>query len=283
MTTLSHFPRHGIARALLRLHRVPLLGWAALVVAGAAALTRGDELRNAQLLAWLPCAVAACLGAALIGRELERGTATLAWTQSVTPARWLAAKLAVPAAALLGGTAALTALFRWSWLTGPDNGVNRWNSEYFHAAGPVGPAYVLLGLALGALAALLTRRTLPAAGLALGGIWLAYHLGDRVRSSLWPANEVRGPWGPELNHVDQVEFGMILESGERASGLDCGAQAAPGDLATCLADHGAVDFYASIHPTAHYWPIQLVETAIILTLAAATTAATFRTLRRRLP
>jgi hypothetical protein len=288
MTTLSHSPRsqrRGLASAVLRLHRVPLWAWAVMVIAGAVGLNAGpDELRSAQLLAWLPCGIAACVGAVLIGRELEHGTATLAWTQSVSPARWLAAKLAVTAAALFGGTAVLTLVFRWVWVSGPDGGVNRWNSEYFHAAGTVGPAYVLLGLALGALAALLTRRTLPAMGLAVAGIGLAYHLGDRVRSSLWPASEVRGPWSSSLNSpADQLEFGMIMESGERVSGLDCSGQAVPGDLSTCLSDHGAVDFYAKLHPTSHYWPIQLVETGIVLALAAATVATAFWALRRRLP
>ncbi|MCC5032888.1 ABC transporter permease [Streptomyces sp. WAC 00631] len=312
MTTLSHSPRHGPTRAVLRLHRVPLWVWTVLVIAGAGGLTWlyalgqeaasygacggtgmpecatemrywGSEHQSAKLLAWLPCGIAACAGAVLTGRELEHGTATLAWTQSVSPARWLAAKLAVPVVALLGGTTALTLMFRWVWGAGPDGGVNRWNSEYFHAAGSVGPAYVLLGLALGAPAALLTRRTLPAMGLALAGIGLAYHLGDRFRSSLWPASEVRGPWDSALNHVDQLEFGMIMESGERVSGLDCSDQAAPGDLGTCLSDHGAVDFYARIHPTSHYWPIQLVETGIALALAAAAVAAAFWVLRRRLP
>lgn len=135
MTTLSHAPHHGLTRAVLRLHRVPLRVWAVLVVAAAGGLFwlhelqqqpaslgahcggtgmlpcatdmryKVSELRAAQLLAWLPCAVAACTGAVLIGRELERGTVILAWTQSVTPVPWLAAKLAVPAAALCGGTA----------------------------------------------------------------------------------------------------------------------------------------------------------------------------------
>ncbi|MFF0291532.1 ABC transporter permease [Streptomyces sp. NPDC005262] len=242
----------------------------------------GHELDFAQLLAWLPFG-AACVGAALIGRELQRGTATLAWTQSVSPARWLAVKLAVPAVALLGGMTALTLMFRWVWVSGPDSGVNRWSSIYFNAAGSVGPAYVLLGLMLGALAALLTRRTLPAMGLALVGIGLAYNLGDGVRSSLWPASEVRGPWDAALNHVYQLDFGMIMESGKHVSGLDCTDQAVPGDLSTCLSDHGAVDFYAKFHPTSHYWPIQLVETGIVLALAAAAVAAAFWVLRRRLP
>ncbi|MGW1090090.1 ABC transporter permease [Streptomyces sp. NPDC002596] len=315
MTTLSHSPRRGLTWAVLRLHRVPLWVWTVMAIVGAGGLIwlyelgqeaapysgrcgvggtgtlqcatemryEGSELDFAQLLAWLPCGIAACAGAALIGRELEDGTATLAWTQSVSPVRWLAAKLAVPAVALLGGMAVLTLMFRWVWVSGPDSGVNRWNSEYFHAAGSVGPAYVLLALALGALAALLTRRTLPAMGLALVGIGLAYNLGDTVRSSLWPASEVRGPWDATLNHVDQLDLGMITESGKHVSGLDCIDQAVPGDLSTCLSDHGAVDFYAKIHPTSHYWPIQLVETSIVLALAAAAVAAAFWVLRRRLP
>jgi hypothetical protein len=243
----------------------------------------GSEAQSARFLAWLPCGIAACVGAVLIGRELEQGTATVAWTQSLSPARWFAAKLAVPAVALLAGVAVLTLMFRWAWLSGPEGGINRWNSEYFHAAGTVGPAYALLGLALGALAALLVRRTLPAVGLALAGIGLAYHLGDRFRSALWPASEVLGPWDSSLNHVDQLDFGMVMASGEYVSGLDCGDQAVPGDLATCLADHGAVDFYARFHPTSHYWPIQLVETGLVLALAAAVVAAAFWALRRRLP
>ncbi|MET4647855.1 hypothetical protein ABID95_007625 [Streptomyces atratus] len=313
MTTLSQSPRRGLTWAVLRLHRVPLWAWTVMAIAGAGGLIwlyelgqeaysgrcgvggtgtlqcaaemryEGNELDFAHLLAWLPCGIAACVGAALIGRELEDGTTNLAWTQSVSPVRWLAVKLAVPAVALLGGTAVLTLMFRWVWVSGPDGGANRWNSEYFHAAGTVGPAYVLLGLALGALAALLMRRTLPAMGLALVGIGLAYTLGDGVRSSLWPASEVRGPWDATLNHVYQLDLGMITESGEHVSGLNCTDQAVPGDLSTCLSDHGAVDFYAKIHPTSHYWPIQLVETGIVLALAAAAVAATFWVLRRRLP
>lgn len=313
MTTLSHSPRRGLTWAVLRLHRVPLWAWAVMVIAGAggliwlyelsqeAAPSSGScggtmmlqcaagtryamsELHSAQLLAWLPCGIAACAGAVLIGRELEHGTVILAWAQSVSPVRWLAAKLAVTAVALLAGTASLTLMFRWVWVSGPDGGVNRWNSEYFHAAGSVGPAYVLLGLVLGALAALLTRRTLPAVGLAVVGIGLAYHLGDTVRSSLWLTSEVRGPWDSALNHADQLELGMIMKSGEHVSGLDCNGQAVPGDLSTCLSDHGAVDFYAKIHPASHYWPIQLVETGLVLVLAAAAGAAAFWVLRRRLP
>ncbi|MFD4142619.1 MULTISPECIES: hypothetical protein [unclassified Streptomyces] len=35
------------------------------------------------------------------------------------------------------------------------------------------------------------------------------------------------------------------------------------------------------HPTSHFWPLQLVETGIVLTLTAALTTAAFVVLRRR--
>ncbi|UYM24311.1 hypothetical protein OIM90_17060 [Streptomyces sp. AD16] len=50
------------------------------------------------LLLALPVAVAAWAGAALTGAEQERGTAALAWTQSVSPRRWIAVKWAVAGA-----------------------------------------------------------------------------------------------------------------------------------------------------------------------------------------
>ncbi|MCZ7459444.1 hypothetical protein [Streptomyces sp. WMMC940] len=43
---------------------------------------------------------------------------------------------------------------------------------------------------------------------------------------------------------------------------------------------GVTDF-ARTHPPSHFWPIQLVETGIVLALAAVATYAAFRVLRRR--
>ncbi|MFI1409860.1 hypothetical protein ACH4Y0_08055 [Streptomyces sp. NPDC020707] len=65
-----------------------------------------------SLISVVPLLVAAFAGGALIGRELDSGTAELAWTQSVSPARWLTAKLALPATLLVLGTLALVLLRR---------------------------------------------------------------------------------------------------------------------------------------------------------------------------
>ncbi|MFD9225658.1 hypothetical protein ACFWDI_37925 [Streptomyces sp. NPDC060064] len=47
----------------------------------------GNMSLAATVIAWLPLAVAVHVDGVLTGRELERGTTALSWTQSVTPAR----------------------------------------------------------------------------------------------------------------------------------------------------------------------------------------------------
>ncbi|WP_308216378.1 hypothetical protein [Streptomyces ortus] len=100
----------------------------------------------------LPAAVA---GGALVGRELENGTAELAWTQSVSPARWPAAKLAVPALLLTAGGTVFVLVFRWAWAADRDLMGDDWTfHDVFAARGPALVAYALCGLGVGALAGL---------------------------------------------------------------------------------------------------------------------------------
>lgn len=52
------------------------------------------------------------------------------------------------------------------------------------------------------------------------------------------------------------------------------------DLVDCLASLGASERYHDYHPASHFWPLQLVETGILLALAALAVFAAFRVLRR---
>ncbi|MFF7715375.1 hypothetical protein ACIOWI_32825 [Streptomyces sp. NPDC087659] len=309
----------GTARAVLLLHRRSLLlfgafvgsaaaGLVALRFAGAAAArTAGpcgspgtglppcpplqlpssfDYSANlssaASAIAWLPLVVAFHAGAVLFGAELERGTAALSWTQSVTPARWLAAKLAVPAALLTAGLAVLSLLYRWARGAGPGNLIaDEWYyTDVFVALGPSVLAYGLLALAAGALAGLLLRRALPAGTLALGATGLVWLLFDGLRDRLWPTatvvwRESRGELG---NSAWEMEHGLVLPSGERVRQCVTPQSASPPG---CRPGTGIREWYAVHHPPSHFWPIQLVETGIVLALAAAATYAAFRVLRRR--
>ncbi|MFF8938856.1 ABC transporter permease [Streptomyces paradoxus] len=275
-TAVGRFPEpRGLFLAVLRVHRSALLFWLGLVAVAAGALLwalgpgadsawaeyrasgcggdspdLGCDLPGpaqgrydtvvacaSGLLAVLPVLTGAWAGGALIGRELESGTAGLAWTQSVTPARWLAAKLAVPALLLVPGTLVITLLHRALWASDSHlqrvQGWREWHDDsVFEANGTLATAHPLAALALGVLAGLAVRRALPALAVATLAVTALIYVLDEVRPHLWPVPP-----------------------------------------RTLVVMHG--------HPASHFWPLQLVETGIVLAVAALATAASFALLRRR--
>ncbi|MFF1560533.1 hypothetical protein [Streptomyces sp. NPDC058279] len=195
----------------------------------------------------LPLLLAAFVAGPLIGREFESGTYRLQWTQSVSPARWLAAKLAVPVGAVLLVLPAFVLLAAWirrgsldTWYPVP------WDDlPVYQMIGPVAVGYALLGIAGGALAGLLTGRTVPAMASAVSAVGAVEAMLILLRPRLWPA----------------------LDGHPRGGGIwDVSAAG------------GSVPLY---HPESHFWPLQLVESTILLTLTAAATLAAFALLRRR--
>ncbi|MFJ9686223.1 ABC transporter permease [Streptomyces bacillaris] len=220
----------------------------------------------------------------LIARELESGTFRLAWAQSVSPARWLATRLAVPAALVVSGLAVLIAVYRWGlWaLRGfPYSSAPHWyDSGTFPGTGPALLGYALLAVAVGALSAVLVRRALLAmslTALVLGAV--AVGLGKR-RYRLWPGELREGAAARTYTHGDwPLENGMFTASGDRLYWQDC-LFSAWDNAQACMRDRGGVTPFAEVHPASHYWPLQLVETGILLALAALALFAAFRVLRR---
>ncbi|MFD4020222.1 ABC transporter permease [Streptomyces sindenensis] len=223
----------------------------------------------------------------LIARELESGTFRLAWAQSVSPAHWLAARLAVPAALAVVGMTVLIAVYRWGlWaLRGyPYSSLDHWYaSGVFPGTGPALLGFTLLAVAVGALCAVLVRRALLSmslTGLVLGVVALG--LGKR-RYELWPTDFRQSPGPVWLDSGDwAVDMGRLTESGRKLRWEDCHDYAADPlqDIDTCWRELGAVAHFTEVHPASHYWPLQLVETGILLALAALAVFAAFRLLRR---
>ncbi|MET7735793.1 hypothetical protein ABZT02_31175 [Streptomyces sp. NPDC005402] len=211
-------------------------------------------------------AVALFAGGPLTARELESGTAQFAWTQSVSPVRWLAAKLAVPAAFVLVGTGLLTLLYRQLWSAHSNllvAGIGP-RSLYF-SLGPATVAAPLLGLALGTLIGLAVRRTLPA--LAFSGF--AYFLVYAFRGNHWP---FQGRYQqPELSSRSSA----FTSTGAEISDPGCYTDKA------CLAQHDIVRFTRAYLPSPDYWPRQLLETGVLLALTAVAVTLAFALLRRR--
>ncbi|WP_371598507.1 ABC transporter permease [Streptomyces sp. NBC_00564] len=307
-------------RVMLRLHRPALYVWAGVfLVAGALLLWLYGPLTDAAVSGWrqwnacskpvcaydqdailtykslmqymsiavnvVPLLVAAWAGASLTGREMETGTAQLAWTQSLSPARWLAVKLAVPAALVTAGTSVLVLLHNLVWSKGRgkiDNAKSWTDLLTFHANGTTTVAFALFGLAAGALAGLVLRRSLASLAVtvaATGAVWGAVSV---ARPYLWPSvRTVSGltddsPRGLGLT----VDEGLLTASGARIPNPYCGSShvAECGDLYDRL---GAVSYYNDSHPFSHYWPLQLTATALVLALAAVAVLAAFRLLKRQ--
>ncbi|MGW3124737.1 hypothetical protein [Streptomyces sp. NPDC001123] len=284
MSTLP-LTRGGLPRTVLRLHRPALLTWTVFVVGMCGWLVWLTEVTAKDPdLQGLPCvdacdrpyllldypmqlnwagdligygfvAVAAFAGGALIGRELESGTAQLAWTQGITPVRWLTAKLALPALAVTVGGTVLILVFRWAFAAHPDL---TWESDWtwnmaFMARGPLLVAYALCALAVGTLTGLLLRRTLAALGAAAGAMWLLNAVLTIYRFRLWPPLTRTGP------HAWDVPdgFWLVREGGDGNSR------------------------FATYQPPSHYWPLHLTETAIVLAVAVLATLLSFRLLKHR--
>ena len=127
-------------------------------------LSKLDQLLEliGTALVVVPALVGVFWGAPLIAREFENGTHRLAWTQSVTRTRWLGTKLAVVGLASVVGTGLLSLLVTW-WSAPIDRAhVNRFGSGMFGERNITPLGYAAFGFALGVVAGLLIRRTLPA-------------------------------------------------------------------------------------------------------------------------
>ena len=290
-------------RAVLRLHRAVLIGWAVLVAAVSGILlwaygpggnaARADWQRQCTgdmcswsnaislyhtaytvaegLIGWVPYLVAVWAGA-FVARELERGTARLAWTQGVSPTRWLATTLAVPATLVTAGSTVMVLLHRllfdahkvpmsWNW----------WNDETFTANGTLAVVYPLLGFAVGALAGQLQRRALTAAGLAIAVMGLARTTLGLARPYLWPWATSTGSDYETPRNVLSGDGGAVTSTGAHIADPMCR------DSTTCLKAHDVTGFYSEYHPASHFWPLQLLETGIALVLGAAFTLLRHRT------
>ncbi|MFJ9634151.1 ABC transporter permease [Streptomyces sp. NPDC101175] len=309
-----------LLRWLIRLHRPALISWIVFVlVVGGLLLWVGGPLTDASAAAWkqyracgtahcaydmdaivrykdwytyttvavvaVPFLVAAWSGAALVSRELESGTAQLAWTQAVSPVRWLAAKLALPAALITAGSGLLAGLHHWAWSAGQGriDTAKGWHDLGTYAAnGTATTAMALAGLASGAFWGVYKRNSpgaLVGSLVSTGTLWSAVAL---ATPHLWPSVSTIS----SLRHSVPagsgivVDQGLVTSTGEQISGHLCGS-ATDRTCRTAYDRLDAVGYFNDHHPASHYWPLQSTATAIVLAVTALLTTAAFELLRRR--
>ncbi|MFJ1767280.1 transporter [Amycolatopsis sp. NPDC088138] len=220
--------------------RVPALAvFAALLVIGVVLAITGpdlvgrtnfsdqDTLYGGTILALylLPAAIGLFWGAPMITRELEHGTHSLVWNQTITRKRWLTTKLAVgvPAAALAAGLLSLGV----TWWASPidtlsasatdGETLSRISPVVFAARGIVPIGYAVFGLVLGVAVGMVLRRTVAAMAVTLvvlAAVLIAVPL--FVRPYLLPAvqqdvaiadSDIRNIYGNGSGQVEGIGVG----------------------------------------------------------------------------
>jgi ABC-type transport system involved in multi-copper enzyme maturation permease subunit len=251
-------------------------------------------------LVGIPGLLGAFWGAPLMARELETGTWRLVWTQSITRTRWLATKVAFVGLASMAA-AGLVSLMLTGWSSRTVN-LGRFSSAMFAERGIAPIGYAGFGFAVGLVAGLLIRRTLPAMATTLA-TFLAVRLAvtyvvrphfarpltlSKTLTSLGsgPSFPTKpGDWIISDNTIDAaghitnniIRCGVQVPAGSPAPG-DAISHTAPSAVHACLAGYRQVLTY---QPAGRYWMFQSYETAIFLGLALLLVGFCFWWIRKR--
>ncbi len=236
-----------------------------------------------RFLLFLPALVGVFVGAPLLSRELESGTFRLAWTQSVSRSRWLAARLGLlalttVALSLVLGTVLYWFFAPWAALAG--------RGEAFASIGPVLAAQMLFALVLGTATGALVRRVVPAMA-ATAGAWVAVEFVVTVllRPHYLPPLTIRVAANKLIDTSSYLSQWWADPSGHRLTpaGYDAlaGRLAQKGITAGHWLEAHHYTLWASVQPNSRFWAFQGIETALLCAASAALAALTLWLVRRR--
>jgi hypothetical protein len=277
-------------------------------------------LLGIALILLAPAIIGIFWGAPLIAREFENQTFALAWTQSITRTRWLALKLALTGLAAMTVTEALSLMQAW-WADPISKAIRlgasqSWQFPVLFSQGRLSPfifatsgitplGYAAFGFALGTSTGALIRRTLPAMAVTLAIIaaiqvamplWVRPHLiaPDRtvvsgpsffeaaaLRVGTLTASTVPGHPGAWI-----LSSGAINAAGQAVSAIPTTCMTptvgkGPGPHAgACMASRGIRETI-TYQPASRYWPLQWIETGILLAVSLALAGLCFLRLGRR--
>ncbi|GAB2851988.1 ABC transporter permease [Actinoallomurus bryophytorum] len=255
-----------------------------------------------HLLTWfspLPGLIGAIVGASLLGREYEQGTWRLAWTQAVPRTRWLTAKLSLVGFGILVTTMALSAIFAW-FRSPMDQVSGRFAPGAFDLEGLSLTGYTLFAFALGVLAGLLLRRTVPAIVSAFAAFlavrlpaeyWLRQRYQSPAIRLLDPAGDhTMGPgsiptssgprsWVLSQDLVDRTGHAISSAQQEEIA-RKLGTFSNPAASDAYLRGLG-LRLRVVYQPAGRFWHFQIIEASLFVGLAAALLAIAIWRLHRR--
>ncbi|MGC7101958.1 ABC transporter permease subunit [Amycolatopsis lurida] len=233
--------------------------------------------------------IAVFWAAPLISLEYERRTNLLAWSQDVSPPRWLAGKLMllVPVAVVLAVAVGFTGKAVADYYNQLDFQFSLDFLAAFEASPVIQAGYVLFGFALGLVLSALTRRTVLSMALTLG-IYAVVRFGlTPLRLHYLPTLRDFRPFfgqGGEMRDDDiWVDAGYLATAGEKVDfpqaclGLPPGPPDAP---KKCMAENGIAGTFHDYQPRSRVPMLQLIEFGIFAALAAVLFVVLWRVMRR---
>jgi hypothetical protein len=210
-----------------------------------------------QFVMFLPLLIGMFLGVPLLAREHEQRTLLLAWSQDVSPTRWLWTKTVLLGAVVAALTAALSAVSDHALhVMATVNGSGLFDTFIPFDSGPLPLALGVSWLAVGAALGAATRRLLPAAITVLVGYVSLYLLVEwRYPTLMTPVSRFFPVAGPASQAAGMGSNALVVKGGTaigpdqvtnlyNASGhpLDYGGllklcpDLAPTRLPACMAD-----------------------------------------------
>ena len=240
----------------------------------------------------VPALIGAFAGAPVLAREMETGTFRFAWTQGFGRWRWTLAKLVLLAVAVAAAAAAFSVLY--SWFSQPFFAAGYtipFTTRVFNLGEVTFAAWTLAAFAIGVLAGMLIRRTVPAiaatlavyAGLASAtALYLRQHYMTPLLTS--KLNLPGSAWLVSQWYTKDGKFAFGAHGFQVVHAVSqlCPARIGTSGLspAQCLTQHGYT-VWTSYQPGSRFWPFQWIEGGWLLALSVLLIAATVWLVRRR--
>ncbi|MFC7184710.1 hypothetical protein ACFQMG_34685 [Kitasatospora paranensis] len=261
-------------------------------------LGHGSTIANYQLntVVFLPVLLGLFLGVPVLAREYEQRTLVLAWSQDISPLRWLTGKLLVLggavtllAAALAAESQHVAALVRLA------DRRSLFEGTVFQAGGrlplTLAPAWLMFGVAAGAVLRRMVSAFAVVLGAFVGGIVLMAQWRPYFQAPLTATTSLRDQTGAEPASGAAVPNTLSLDNGQGASvdsaghihpfhevmGQWCGTipDDKPGAFLSCLQQHDLVGIQQRFQPAGRLGTFHLIENGLNLTLLVLSLAITW--------
>jgi hypothetical protein len=239
-------------------------------------------------LGFVPILLGVFLGAPLLAGDLENGTAKLVASQSVSPSRWLATKLALTGLVVIVCTAALSIAFgRWWGPVRNEPTILGWSDgSTFDSTGPVPVAFALFMVVSGVAIGMVLRRTLIsmvvtfAFAVVVEVVWSYFRLNLGHVVTLTTNKGISGETAPQLpGSALELDRSFISQSGHTYGWGTCVHEASE---KACVQKFDLVGWSVDYLPMSQMSGMQWFGASILFALTAVVAAFIFVRGRKRI-